>query len=134
MNHDEPGYLPAIIGSVLGLAIGGLLFGCGSLAYFSYTLRGDPYALPGLGALVVGVPGAVLGQVLGCWFVLRRAAFDAAGATAAVLAVIVAISLYITVLIVSSSNDVGGVIVALFLWLLAAPALARAIVVGGRLP
>ena len=132
MVQDERGCLPAVVGAVLGMTIGGLLIGCAGYAYFAYELRDDPYGLPGLGALVIGVPGACLCQVLGCWLALRWAEFDAAGATAVVLAVIVAVSLYITVLIVTSSNDPGGVFVMVFLWLLAAPALARAIVVAFR--
>jgi hypothetical protein len=130
MDYEEPGYLLAIIGGLLGMTTCGLIAGCAGFAYFSHQLRDDPYGLPGFGAMLVAVPAALIGQVLGCWLILRREDFDRAGLTSALLIPITIAGAIVAFWVVSRTDDIASAVFFILLyWPFIAPALARAIVV-----
>jgi hypothetical protein len=128
VSHDEPGYLQAFIGGLIGYALAGLLAGCAGFAYFAHQLRDDPYGLPGLGAIVVAVPAALLGEALGCWIALRLAEFQGAFATAGVLAAILALLLALIVRAIVTNQHVEELLIVLLATPLYLPLVARAIV------
>ena len=129
MVLDEPGYVEATVGGLIGLLFSGVLVCGAGYVYFSYQLRGDPYGLPGLGAIIVAVPAALLGQALGCWTALRLSEIRGAAATAGIVAAVAALMLWIVVRAIARNADIEGLVFSFGLLVLILPTVARWVVI-----
>lgn len=93
------GYLIAVLGSLIGAAVGGLT--AGGLAAVVLTCEGTGFECLGVALVVfaVGIVAAFAASLGGCYAGLRLRAHDRAGRTTAFLAALLPVAFVLTVLV-----------------------------------